>query len=156
MGGIASNTCNVEVCELFMEGAPYGQYMVTGCNEVVNFINLNTNEIRYKIYDPEAQYGFVTCLRASGKLLAIGYSSGTILVYELDLAQTAPDQDNKDIMLFDLAHKFNFHRSGVSCILFDDNNTTMYSGGQDTYIVVYDLVSDTAQYKLMGHKEQIT
>lgn len=29
----------------------------------------------------------------------------------------------------------------------------MYSGGQDTYIVVYDLVSDQAQYKLMGHKE---
>jgi WD40 repeat protein len=32
----------------------------------------------------------------------------------------------------------------------------MYSGGQDTYIVVYDLASDQAQYKLMGHKENIT
>ena len=32
----------------------------------------------------------------------------------------------------------------------------MFSGGQDTYIVVYDLVSDQAQYKMKGHKEQIT
>ena len=88
--------------------------------------------------------------------MAIGHSNGTILVYDLELESTAPSEDNKDILLFELLHKFNFHRSGVSCILFDDNNTTMYSGGQDTYIVVYDLVSDTAQYKLMGHKEQVT
>mmetsp|Transcript_1866 Transcript_1866/g.2552 ORF Transcript_1866/g.2552 Transcript_1866/m.2552 type:complete len:103 (-) Transcript_1866:2318-2626(-) len=32
----------------------------------------------------------------------------------------------------------------------------MISGGQDTYIVVYDLVADAAQYKLMGHKEEVT
>ena len=88
--------------------------------------------------------------------MAIGHSNGTILVYDLELTSTVPYEDNKNILLFELLHKFNFHRSGVSCILFDDNNTTMYSGGQDTYIVVYDLVSDTAQYKLMGHKEQVT
>lgn len=41
-------------------------------------------------------------------------------------------------------------------IYFDDQNTQMFSGGQDTYIVVYDLVSDQAQYKMKGHKEQIT
>jgi len=30
------------------------------------------------------------------------------------------------------------------------------SGGQDTYIVVYDLVADLAQFKLMGHSDHIT
>lgn len=32
----------------------------------------------------------------------------------------------------------------------------MISGGADTYIVVYDLVSDQAQFKLLGHKEPVT
>mmetsp|Transcript_11147 Transcript_11147/g.18705 ORF Transcript_11147/g.18705 Transcript_11147/m.18705 type:complete len:309 (-) Transcript_11147:1700-2626(-) len=31
----------------------------------------------------------------------------------------------------------------------------MVSGGQDTYLVVYDLVSDQALYKLMGHNEPV-
>lgn len=43
------------------------------------------------------------------------------------------------------------HHSGVSSIHFDNGNTEMFSGGQDTYIVVYDLVSDQAMYKLLGH-----
>lgn len=29
-------------------------------------------------------------------------------------------------------------------MFFEDNNTQLYSGSQDTYIVVYDLVSDSA------------
>jgi len=53
-------------------------------------------------------------------------------------------------------HQFALHKSGVSSILFTDENTQMISGGQDTYIVVYDLVADAAQYKLMGHKEEVT
>lgn len=32
----------------------------------------------------------------------------------------------------------------------------MASGSQDTYIVIYDLVADTAQFKLLGHNEAIT
>jgi|DEB0MinimDraft_12_1074336.scaffolds.fasta_scaffold49894_1 hypothetical protein len=40
--------------------------------------------------------------------------------------------------------------------MFDDENTQLYSGGQDTYIVIYDLVADAAQFKLMGHKEEVS
>jgi len=43
------------------------------------------------------------------------------------------------------------HNSGITSIHFDNANTEMFSGGQDTYIVVYDLVSDQAMYKLVGH-----
>ena len=60
---------------------------MTACNEVVNFINLNTNEIRYKIYDKEAEHGYVTHLKASGKILAVGFSTGTILVYDLEIGE---------------------------------------------------------------------
>mgnify|MGYP000849073772 CR=1 FL=1 len=44
----------------------------------------------------------------------------------------------------------------MTSIIFDENNTQLHSGGKDTYIVVYDLVSDSALFKLMGHKEEIT
>lgn len=44
----------------------------------------------------------------------------------------------------------------MASLLFDKNNTELYSGGQDTYIVVYDLVADRALFKLMGHREQVT
>ena len=80
-----------------------GEYLVTACNEVVNFINMNTNEIRYKIYDQEAEHGFVTHLKASGSKLAIGYSSGTILVYDLDIANNLDGVENEP---FSLLHKF--------------------------------------------------
>jgi U3 small nucleolar RNA-associated protein 12 len=32
----------------------------------------------------------------------------------------------------------------------------MASGSSDTYIVIYDLVAETAQFKLLGHNEEIT
>jgi U3 small nucleolar RNA-associated protein 12 len=32
----------------------------------------------------------------------------------------------------------------------------MASGSADTYIVIYDLIADTACFKLLGHNEQIT
>ena len=53
-------------------------------------------------------------------------------------------------------HKFAFHRSQVTCIEFFHNNTQMASGSADTYIIVYDLIADTAQFKFLGHNEQIT
>lgn len=67
-----------------------------------------------------------------------------------------PDYDNPDQLSLKQLNKFSFHKSGVTCLLFDENNTALYSAGQDTYIVVYDLVSERAEYKLMGHREEVT
>lgn len=119
-------------------------FIVSACNEVVNFTNYKTSESEYKIYDKEAKYGWVTYLKASGNMLAIGYSSGTIIVVDLDINNALPDEDNLTLLQFSMLHKFVFHKTAVTTIMFDDNNTQLYSGGQDTYIVVYDLVSDSA------------
>lgn len=53
-------------------------------------------------------------------------------------------------------HQFSFHRSPVTAIEFLNDNSQIASGSADTYIVVYDLIGDTAQFKLLGHNEQIT
>lgn len=76
-----------------------------------------------------------------------------MLIYDLDIANAIPDFDNQEQLSLKQLNKFSFHRSGVTCLLFDENDTTLYSAGQDTYIVMYDLISERAQYKLMGHKE---
>ena len=104
MGGLVSNTSNMAECKIMKNGVENGQYLLTGCNEVVNFTNLATQEIEYKIYDHEAQFGYVTYISVSANLLAIGYSSGTILVFNLDIDQALPDPDNQDHLLFEQVH----------------------------------------------------
>jgi hypothetical protein len=59
-------------------------YLVSACNEVVNLTNTRTGEVDFKIYDKEAIHGQVSCLAVSTSLLAIGYTSGTILVYSME------------------------------------------------------------------------
>jgi len=89
-------------------------------------------------------------------MLAIGYSSGTILIVDLDISNATNDQDNESHLVLATLHKFQMHRSSVTSMMFDDSNTQLYSGSQDTYIVIYDLVADQAMFKLLGHKEEIT
>ena len=77
-----------------------GTFIVSGCNEVVSFTNLKTSEKSFKIYDKEAKYGWVTFLKVSGDMLAIGYSSGTIIVFDLNLNNATPDEDNQTLIQF--------------------------------------------------------
>lgn len=46
---------------------------------------MRTAEVEFQIYDREAMHGPVTCLATVGNFLAIGYASGTILVYNLEV-----------------------------------------------------------------------
>ena len=164
---MCGNTSNLEKCHLYRNGAPLteqGEHLVTACNEVINIVNTVTNEVEYQIrprdtIEGDNNMGYVTCLKVSKNLLAAGYSQGFVVVYDLDLSNRAADpeahQDDQRLC-FDKVHSFSLHRSGVTCIQFDENNTEMYSGAQDTYIVVYDLVADQAMYKLMGHRDVVT
>ena len=99
---MTSNTSNLEICNLYRNSDIISdkQYLISACTEVVNLINSQTNEIEYKIYDKEAQYGFVTCLKSSANLLAVGYSSGTIVVYDLNLQNIEKDIDNQNQEVF--------------------------------------------------------
>jgi hypothetical protein len=74
------------VCKIYnANDEVVGYFLVSACNEVVNFTNIKTGEIQFKVYDKEALYGHVTCLSATSDYIAIGFSSGTILVYNLKL-----------------------------------------------------------------------
>ena len=116
---------------------------------MINLVNIDTNEIERKVRpgddfeEDEDVFGQVTCLKVHNNLLAAGYSTGHVLVFDLT--------GNMEVI-----HKFHLHRSPITCVTFDQDGTEMYSGSEDTYVVVYDLVADTANYKLMGHKDHVT
>ena len=144
VGGFVANTSNVQTCLLYSKETPSGDYLVTAHNEVVYFTNMASNEIEHKFYSREAEFGQVTCLKASRSSLAVGYSSGTIIVVDLNLDNATADEENEGAIMLSELHRFQFHRTGVTSLLFDDQNTILYSGSLDTYIITYDLVADQA------------
>jgi len=62
--------------------------MISASNEVVNFTEINTGEIRYKLIDEDALHGQVKCLKVSHDMLAIGYNDGAIKVYKLQIHES--------------------------------------------------------------------
>jgi len=151
LGALAGNRSNIKLVKI---KNTEGKYLATASNEVVNLTNMRTGEIEHQIYDREAVHGEVTCLAASNSLLAIGYSDGAVLVF--DLGEPIQTHTQMTVSSFEQIHSFEFHRSAVNVIIFSDENTQLLSGSADTYIVLYDLVTSTAEYKLMGHTEPIT
>lgn len=87
-----------------------------------------------------------------GKLLAVGFSSGHVIVYDFDhILNEGSTRQNVEFV-----HKFNLHKSGVTWLAFDKTGSLLTSGGLDTYIIVYDIIEGVSLYKLMGHKDSIT
>lgn len=56
----------------------------------------------------------------------------------------------------ELKVSFNGHKSKVTCVCFDDKELRLASGGNDTNIIVWDIVNQSGLYKLKGHKNIIT
>ena len=102
-------------------------------------------------------HGQVTYIGVSSSLIAVGYNDGTILVFDLDeqLADGATVDINTESR-FEKVNQFSFHKSAITSIIFTQDNTQLISGGADSYIIIYDLVTSTAEYKLLGHAESIT
>lgn len=149
MSCLVGTKANLKVCKIKEK-----RFVISAANEVVNFTNLHTGEVENRIYDREAAHGDVTCIQTSQNLLAIGYQDGAVLVF--DLTEQAQEQTVMTVSDFEQLHSFEFHRSPITALVFADENTQLISGAQDTYIILYDLVNSTAEYKLMGHTEPVT
>lgn len=48
------------------------------------------------------------------------------------------------------------HRTGVNTLAFSNDGLTLASGGKDSVIVLWDIVSESGIYRLNGHKGSIT
>lgn len=75
-------------------------------------------------------------------VFAVGYEDGSIRLWDSKIATTIVT--------------FNGHRSAITNLAFDRSGVRLASGSKDTDIIVWDLVAEVGQYKLRGHKDQIT
>ena len=86
--GLSSSQSNVKIIKVSTSEHGTQVYIVSAANEVVNLTNSRTGHVDFQVYDREAMHGTVTCVAVTGSLLAIGYTSGTVLVYNLEVVLT--------------------------------------------------------------------
>lgn len=88
--------------------------------------------------------GDVTILQTNSckPIIAVGYTNGIVRIFNY-LNET-------------LVATLKGHRSMISSLCFDEEGVTLVSGGADSDIVLWDLVSYTALCRLRGHKDAVT
>lgn len=129
----------------FPQASKDGKVLYSGCNEYVLVLDLKTGLILKKILSSDPNFRFeVTsiCLDNENKNLAVGYSNGSIIIYDIksDFAQIK---------------KFSLHKSAITSLNFNNSGNYLASGGKDTLIYVWDLIGESVLYKLTGHTNNI-
>lgn len=116
------------------------------CDDIV-FWDLKTCQMVDRI-DTETEFNFdssksspITCLTFNPKSVIIcsGHNDGSIRLFDLE-------RERK------LKVMFSGHRGFVSCLAFDESGFRIASGGKDTEIVIWDVVNQSGQFRLKGHK----
>ncbi|KAI6196720.1 hypothetical protein M3Y94_01142400 [Aphelenchoides besseyi] len=115
---------------------------VSACESVVIF-NMRTLEKTAEVNRNGVE---VTAFRFSDdrKLLAIGYTDGEVHLYR------------KQRKEYEGPTVFPGHRTGVNCLAFSNDSLTLASGGKDSVVIMWDIVSESGLFRLTGHKGSIT
>ncbi|ODQ52305.1 WD domain, G-beta repeat-containing protein [Saitoella complicata NRRL Y-17804] len=119
-------------------------YAVAPALEEVIVWDVKKGEQRSRLRDLDctAEVTVIARSLANGDMYAVGYSDGSIRIWELSSSN--------------LVVTFNGHRSSVSALCFDVSGTRLASGSKDTDIIVWDVVAEVGISRLRGHKDQIT
>lgn len=107
-----------------------GKIIVAGVNQYIAIIALKTGEVLKYLYENERNVN-VRVVKTSENRIYVGYEDGRISIYDLD--------DEQFVCSLDL------HKSTVSSIDVDENDTKMVSAGLDGNIFVWDLLSEESQ-----------
>lgn len=75
-------------------------------------------------------------------VFAVGYEDGSIRLWDSKIATVIVN--------------FNGHKSAITQLVFDKSGVRLASGSKDTDVIVWDLVAEVGQFKLRGHKDQVT
>jgi len=92
----------------------------------------------------EKPIGIVTslCRIQNSHDVAVGYSSGTVKVWNLRGGECEKS--------------FAGHKTAVSSLQYSKEKKVLASGGRDSDIVLWDLVAETGLFRLKGHKNEVT
>ena len=84
----------------------------------------------------------IACMDAWNTERTYRYGDGSIRLWDARTATTVIS--------------FNGHHSAVTTLAFNTSGVRLASGGQDTDVIIWDLIEEVGLYKLRGHQNQVT
>ncbi|KAJ2982739.1 hypothetical protein NQ176_g1187 [Zarea fungicola] len=142
-GVVASTTANVVWVANDRTGTGAGQAVVAANEEVICW-DIKKGDLISRWRDEQCTVP-VTCIAQSqtdADIFAVGYEDGSIRLWDSKIATVIVS--------------FNGHKSAINKLTFDKSGIRLASGSKDTDIIVWDLVAEVGQFKLRGHKDQVT
>ncbi|KAI1436335.1 WD domain-containing protein [Xylaria sp. CBS 124048] len=141
-GLVTSGTSNILWSSKDGSSTSAGQAVVAANEEVISW-DIKTGDIlnRWRDSNCAAQVTAIAQSKIDKDVFAVGYEDGSIRLW---------DKYGSVIV------SFNGHRSAITTLAFDRSGVRLASGSKDTNVIVWDLVAEVGQYKLRGHKDQIT
>lgn len=119
------------------------KYVAVAAGENVIIYDTKT-QIKEKILESDqlAHVSTFEVIYVDQPLMAVGYEDGRIKVFNYESGE--------------LKCSFVGHKSAISSLSFDADGMRLASGGKDTDLAVWDLVSESGLFRLRGHKQKIT
>ncbi|ATY60469.1 WD domain-containing [Cordyceps militaris] len=142
-GVVASSSSNIVWIANDRNGAGAGQAVVAANEEVLCW-DIKKGELLSCWRDDRCTVP-VTCIAQSQTdkdVFAVGYEDGSIRLWDSKISTVIVS--------------FNGHRSAITKLDFDKSGIRLASGSKDTDVIIWDLVAEVGQFKLRGHKDQIT
>lgn len=126
-----------------------GGHVITGALEKVQVWNPREAKLLQSLYVDEWEQTkkkspIVTRVSLSSDQLhlAVGHSDGHIAIWNLQS--------------YERITQFTGHKSEITALNFNQQNSLLVSGSKDTTIVVWDIVAEKGLFRLLGHKNVIT
>ncbi|KAI1807157.1 WD40 repeat-like protein [Daldinia bambusicola] len=142
-GVVTSSTSNILWTQQNRSSTGAGQAVVAANEELICW-DIKTGDVveRWRDEKCSAQVTAIAQSQANEDLFAAGYEDGSVRLWR-----------SKDPSPF---ITFNGHRSAITVLAFDRSGVRLASGSKDTNVIIWDLVAEVGQFKLRGHKDQIT
>lgn len=143
LGLITSSSSNIVWSSGEKAGTGAGQAVVAANEEVLCW-DIKKGELlaRWRDDNCKAQVTAIAHSKTDKDVFAVGYEDGSIRLWDSKIATTIVN--------------FNGHRSAITMLAFDKSGVRLASGSKDTDVIIWDLVAEVGQYKLRGHKDQVT
>lgn len=142
-GVVATAASNIVWTSKERSGAGAGQAIVAANEEVLCW-DIKKGELLSRWRDERCTVP-VTAIAQSKTdkdVFAVGYEDGSIRLWDSKISTVIVN--------------FNGHKSAITKLEFDKSGVRLASGSKDTDVIVWDLVAEVGQFKLRGHKDQIT
>lgn len=142
-GLVSSSSSNIVWSSRDKASTGAGQAIVAANEEVLCW-DIKKGELlaRWRDEKNKAQVTAIAQSKTDKDIYAVGYEDGSIRLWDSKITTTILN--------------FNGHKSAITILAFDKSGVRLASGSKDTDVIVWDLIAEVGQYKLRGHKDQIT